>query len=117
VRARTVVRADAVFEAALGVLLAGGAAAGWLGAGDFPHPVGAAVIATAGALLLLLGVVLWQGRIGLSALATGNATTAIAATVWLALASGFSATGGAVIAATVIGLVGLAAVQVATLRA
>lgn len=116
-RARTVVRADAVFEAALGVLLVGAAAAGWLGAGDFPHPVGVAVIAAAGGLLLLLGVLLWHGRIGLSALATGNAVTAIAATAWLALASGFSATGGAIVGATVIGLVGLAAVQVATLRA
>lgn len=115
--ARPVVRADALFEAALGVLLTAGAAVGWLGAGDFPHPVGAAVVAVAGGLLLLLGGVLWQSGIELRALAAGNAATAIAGIVWLVLGSGFSTAGGAVVAVTVAGLVGLAAAQVVTLRA
>jgi hypothetical protein len=112
-----VVRADALFEAGLGALLAAGVAAGWLGAGDFPHPVGASVVAVAGVLLLLLGAVLWRGRIGLGALVTGNVATAIAGIVWLVLASGFSAAGGVLVAVTVAALVSLAAAQVATLRA
>jgi hypothetical protein len=115
--ARVVVRADAVFEAALGIVLAAGAAIGWLGAGDFPPPVGPALVAIAGALLLLLGGVLWRGGIGLRPLAAGNALAAIAGIVWLGLASGFSSPGGALVAVTVAGLVGLAAAQVATLRA
>jgi hypothetical protein len=115
--ARAVVRADAAFEAVLGTVLAAGAAAGWLGAGDFPHPVGAAVVVIAGALLLLLGAVLWGGGIELLALAAGNVMTAIAGIVWLALGSGFSTAGSALVAVTVAGLVALAAAQVATLRA
>jgi hypothetical protein len=90
---------------------------GWLGAGDFPQPVGAAVVAVIGGLLLVLGAVLWRGEIGLHALAAGNALTAIAGLVWLGLASGFSAAGAALVAVTVAGLVGLAAAQAATLRA
>jgi hypothetical protein len=115
--ARVVVRADALFEAALGIVLAAGAATGWLEAGDFPHPVGAAVVAVAGAVLLLLGGFLWRGGIGLGPLAAGNALAAIAGIVWLGLASGFSSVGVALVAVTVAGLVGLAAAQVATLRA
>jgi hypothetical protein len=115
--ARAVVKADALFEAALGIVLAAGAAIGWLGAGDFPQPVDAAVVAVIGGLLLVLGAVLWRGEIGPHALAAGNALTAIAGLVWLGLASGFSAAGAALVAVTVAGLVGLAAAQAATLRA
>jgi hypothetical protein len=68
-------------------------------------------------VLLLLGVILWRGGVGLRALAAGNAATAIAGIVWLALGSGFSAAGGAVVTVTIAALVGLAAAQVATLRA
>jgi hypothetical protein len=114
--ARAVVRAAALFEAALGFVLAAGAAIGWLGAADFPRPVGAGVVAVAGALLLLLGGVLWRGGIGLRALAAGNALAAGAGVAWLGLASGFSSAGGAVVVVTVAGLGGLAAAQVATLR-
>ena len=40
--ARTVVRADALFEAALGLALVVGAASGENRVEDFPHPVGTA---------------------------------------------------------------------------
>jgi hypothetical protein len=115
--ARAVVKADALFEAVLGIVLVAGVAIGWLGPGDFPQPVSAAVVAIIGSLLLVLGAVLWRGGIGLPALAAGNALTAIAGLVWLGLASGFSAAGAALVAVTVAGLVGLAAAQAATLRA
>jgi len=115
--ARAVMKADALFEAALGIVLAVGAAIGWLGAGDFPHPVTAAVVGIAGGLLVVLGGALWRGRIGLPVLAAGNALTALGGIVWLLLASGFSGAGGALVAVTVTGLVGLAVAQAATLRA
>lgn len=104
---------DAVVEAALGVtLLAGG-----FGATDFPHPVGRVVAIVVGALLVLLGVLLWRAPVGLRDLAVGNAITAVAAVVWLAAASGFSLAGSALVAAAGAALAVLAAVQVATLRA
>ena len=34
--ARAVVKADALFEAVLGIVLVAGVAIGWLGPGDFP---------------------------------------------------------------------------------
>jgi hypothetical protein len=115
--ARTVVRADALFEAVLGLVLVAGAAAGALDASDFPRPVGTAVLVAVGALLLLLAAVLWSGRVGTKALAVGNALTAALAIAWLATVSGFSAAGVALVAITVAGLAGLAAAQAATLRA
>jgi hypothetical protein len=114
---RLVVRADALFEFALGLVLVAGAASGGLGASDFPTPVGAAVLILVGALLLLLGVVLWRGWVGVAALAIGNLATALAAVVWLAGGSGFSSAGAAVVLVAAAGLVVLGAAQVATLRA
>jgi hypothetical protein len=115
--ARTVVKADAVFEAGLGIVLLAAAASGALDGSDFPRPVGTAVLLVVGALLILLGGVLWSGRVGTKALALGNALTAAVAVAWLAAVSGFSTAGVAVVAATVAGLAGLAAAQAATLRA
>jgi hypothetical protein len=114
--ARTVVRADALFEAALGVVLLAGAATGTVGGSDFPWPVGATVLLAVGALLLLLGAVLWTGRVGTKALAAGNALTAAVAIAWLTAVSGFSATGVFLVGVAVAGLACLAAVQAATLR-
>jgi hypothetical protein len=103
---------DALVEASLGVaLLAGG-----FGAADFPHPVGRVLVVVFALLLLLLAVALWFLPIGLLALALGNAATAVLAVVWLAVASGFSAGGGALVAATVGGLGCLAAAQVSAFR-
>jgi hypothetical protein len=111
--AKTVVRADAVFEAALGLVLVVGAAAGGLG---FPHPVGRAVIAVVGALLLAVGVVLWRLRIGLALLAAANVATAVGAVAWLAAANGFSPAAAALVGAAVAGLVALAAAELALIR-
>jgi hypothetical protein len=108
-----IVKVDAVVEAALGVTLL----AGSFGPADFPHPVGRVAAMVAGALLVLLGVLLWRAPVGLRDLAVGNAVTAVAAVVWLAAASGFSLGGSALVAATAAALAVLAAVQVATLRA
>jgi hypothetical protein len=94
-----VIRTDAAFEAALGIALLAGV-------GRFPAPH--VVVLAAGALLVATAVFLWVGRIGLRALAFGNLATAAAAVSWLALASGFSSTGTAVVAATAGALVLLA---------
>jgi hypothetical protein len=114
--ARTVVRLDALFEAALGVSLVAAAAAGALGGRDFPQPVGRTLVAVAGALLVAIGAVLWRGWIGLRGLAAANLATAFAALAWLAAVSQFSAAGRAVVAVVVVGLVALAVAEVAALR-
>jgi hypothetical protein len=113
---RSVVRADALFEAALGLVLLMGAATGALDASDFPGPVGSAVIAAVGALLLVLACVIWSGRVAAAALAAGNAATAIAALIWLIVAGEFSTGGVMIVAITVVALAVLAAAQAVTLR-
>ena len=110
---KAVIRADAVFEAALGLALVFGAASGVVA---FPDPVGAVAAAVAGGLLLGLAVVLWQSPIGLVPLAAGNVVTALVAVAWLAAASGFSTGGAALLGATVAGLVALAAAELALVR-
>ena len=108
-----VIKIDAAFEAALGVaLLAGG-----FGARDFPHPVGRGAVIVVAVLLLAVAAFLWLAGIGLRELAAANLATAVAATVWLLAANGFSAAGTAILAAAAAGLAALAAAQVATLRA
>jgi hypothetical protein len=112
----SVVRADALFEAVLGLVLLAGAATRALDASDFPSPVGVAVIAAVGVLLLVVAYVILSKRVGVAALAAGNMVTAIAALLWLVLASGFSATGAAIVAITAAALSVLAAAQAVTLR-
>jgi hypothetical protein len=48
VTGKRIIQADSVFETVLGLLLAGGAAASWLGASDFPQPIGTPVIVAFG---------------------------------------------------------------------
>ena len=114
--AGALIRADAAVEGALGAALVVGGLTGALGGGDFPHPVGRALVIAVGVLLLALAVFLWQGRVGLRALALGNALTAVAAVAWLAAASGFSSAGAALVGATVAALACLAAAQAAVSR-
>ena len=114
--ARTVVRVDAVFEAGLGLVLVLGALSEALDGADFPTPVGRVVLLGVGISLIVLGVVLWTGRVGVRALALGNALTGIAGLVWLVAATGFSAAGLAVVAAAVAALAGLATAQALSLR-
>jgi hypothetical protein len=111
------VRADALFEATLGLVLLVSAAAGALGGGDFPEPVGTALLLVAGCVLLALCGLIWSGRIGMRALAFGNGVTAIAGLLWLLLAEGWSTAGAVLVGITIAGLAGLAAAQGATLRA
>ena len=116
---RTIVRVDGLFEAALGVVLLSGALTGALGAGDFPAPVGAPLIAAFGIALLGVAVVLWlltRGPVAprlLRVLAAANLTTAAAAVVWLLAASGFSSAGAALTLATAACLAALGAAQLA----
>jgi hypothetical protein len=60
VTGKRIIRADSMFEAALGLVLVGGAAATWLTPDDFPAPVGTPVIVAVGCALLGVGVVLWR---------------------------------------------------------
>ena len=121
---RAIVRADGVFELGLGLLLVAGAASGRLEGDDFPAPVGTTVIVVVGVALIALGAVLWRLAAGavppqlLRNLALGNSVTAVAAIVWRIAADGFSTAGSAILLATALGLLALAAVQLsATARA
>jgi hypothetical protein len=111
------IRIDAAFEAVLGIALLLSAASGALDESDFPRPVGTVALVAAGLALLLLGAVIWSGRVGLRALAIGNGVSATAALLWLLLAHGWSTAGAVLVAITVAGLAVLAAAQAATLRA
>ena len=107
-----VVRADALFEAALGTALVVGAATYLLGDDDFPSPVGGTVVAIVGLLLLGLAGFLWRGAISLTTLAAANALSAVLALVWLVVGDGFSAAGTLVVGVAAVGLASLAAAQV-----
>jgi thiol:disulfide interchange protein len=109
------VRIDAVFEAVLGVTLVVGGATGWLNAEDLAG-VGQVAVVVFGIVLLGAATFLWRGRVRLATLALANLVTAVAAFVWLALDSGFSSAGAAIVAMTAIALLCLAAMQAATLR-
>jgi hypothetical protein len=111
------VRLDALFEGVLGIVLLLGAAAGVLDGSDFPHPVGTAVLLIAGWALLALCGLIWSGRVGLRALAIGNAVSALAGLVWVLSADAWSTAGAVVVGVTVAVLAVLAAAQAATLRA
>ncbi|HXY83849.1 MAG TPA: hypothetical protein VEH52_00085 [Gaiellaceae bacterium] len=114
---KRIIRTDGVFEALLGLVLVVGGATGLLDAGDFPTPVGRAVIAATGCVLLLIGVVLWrlaEARVPgplLRALALANLVTAAAGLVWWIAASGFSTAGSAITLGTTALLALLAAAQ------
>jgi hypothetical protein len=109
-----IVKADAAFEALLGVVLIVAGATGALDAADFPHPVGGPLVVAAGVVLLPLALIIWRlppAPETLRALALGNVAAALLGAIWLALASGFSAQGAAVTAATVAILACLAFAQ------
>jgi hypothetical protein len=97
------------------VLLAG-AATGALDAGDFPDPVGVAMIVLVGVVLAIAAVAIWRGRVTHIPLAAGNAVTAAAAVIWLLAADGFSTAGGWLVAVTAAALAALAAAQLASPR-
>jgi hypothetical protein len=110
---KPIVRADGVFETALGLVLVAGAAANWLGPADFPDPVGRPVILAFGLALLAVGALLWRlaGSIDLRTLAAANAATAAAAVAWRVAAAGFSTTGSVLAVATAAALAALAFAQ------
>jgi hypothetical protein len=93
-----------------------GVVTGALDESDFPAPVGTVVLLLACVVLLMLGALIWSGRLGLRALALGNGVTAVAGFLWLLLAEGWSTAGAVLVAITVAGLAGLSAAQAATLR-
>ena len=109
--AEAIVKADALFEAALGVALIAATAAGGLGAGDFPAPVGKPVLVVVGCALLAVAVVLFRGRVSLIALAAANLVTAFAALVAVTAAAGFSTAGATIVLVTTAVLVSLAVAQ------
>ncbi len=111
------VQIDALVEGVLGIAVLLCVATGALDSSDFPSPVGTVVLLLAGWALLTLCGLIWAGRIGLRELAIGNAVSAAAGLVWLLAADGWSAAGATVVGVTVAVLAGLAAAQVATLRA
>src|SRR4051812_5031748 len=111
-------KADAVVEAALAIVLVVGATTGALGGDDFPSPVNGVVVALVGLALVPVAVVLWRlartppvPKRTLRWIATANAVTALLAAIWLFAAEGFSSAGTAVVAATIAALATLAATQ------
>jgi xanthine/uracil permease len=111
-------KADAVVEAALAIVLFVGAVTGTLGGDDFPSPVNGVVVAIIGLALIPVAVVLWRlarapqiPNRTLRWIATANAATALLVAIWLFAAEGFSSAGTAVGAATVASLATLAAMQ------
>jgi len=116
VTGKRIVQADSVFEAALGLVLVGGAVANWLGPGDFPTPVGTPVIVVVGCALLGVAAVLWYLAAApastlLRTLAAANLATGAAACTWRLVAAGFSAAGSALTLGTAVALAILAAAQ------
>jgi hypothetical protein len=111
------VRLDALFEGVLGIVLLLVAATGGLDGSDFPRPVGTVVLLIAGSVLVVLCGLILSGRVGLHALAIGNAVSVLAGLVWLIVTDGWSAAGAVLVWVTVAGLAVLAAAQAATLRA
>jgi hypothetical protein len=119
VSGKRIVQADSAFEATLGVVLLGGAAAGRLGPGDFPAPVGTPAIVAVGCALLGVAAVLWRLAAAphiLRTLAAANLATAVAAVAWRLLATGFSTAGTALTLGTAVALTVLAAAQFSTDR-
>ncbi len=113
---KRIVQADSVFEAALGLVLVGGAVTNWLGPGDFPTPVGTPVIVVVGCALLGVAAVLWYLAAApastlLRTLAAANLATGAAACTWRLVAAGFSAAGSALTLGTAVALAILAAAQ------
>src|SRR6185312_6894225 len=103
--------ADAAFEGLLGLVVLVGAAAGILGPGDFPAPVGRPLLLGVAVLLLALGWAISRGALAPRALALGNAGSGALGVSWLALASGFSAGGATITAVTAAALLLLAGLQ------
>ena len=113
-----IVKADAGFEALLGVVLIVAGVTGALAGGDFPHPVGRALLVAVGLALLPVAVIHWRARPqSLRLLAVANSFTALLAVVWLALASGFSTAGAALTGAVAAALACLAFAQLTATRA
>jgi hypothetical protein len=101
---RSLFKADAVFEATLGVLLVVGGGSSWLTRGDLPVSRGLLIAAGAGFLVASVTMLLYVARAPrrvLLELAVGNAAMAFAGVVWLIAAHGFSATGGAILAVAI----------------
>ena len=110
------VKLDALFEGVLGIVLLLAAAVGALDGSDFPQPVGTVVLLLAGWALLMLCGLIWSGRVGIRALAIGNAASAVAGFIWLLLAEGWTTAGAALVAVTVGALAVLAVAQSLSLR-
>ena len=109
-----IVKADAGFEAVLGLVLVVAGGTGVLAGGDFPHPVGRPLIVGAGVALLPVAVYLWHAdEPSLRVLAIGNTVTALLGLAWLAIAPGFSPAGAAITGAATAMLAFLAVLQVA----
>jgi hypothetical protein len=114
---RTLYRADAVFELTLGTVLIAGVVTGRLGATDFPVPAAHPVLLALGGLLIAVAGYLWFGARGmLLPLALANDLTGLIAVGWLIVATGFSATGVALLLATIVGLFCLSSAQFWTAR-
>jgi hypothetical protein len=118
--ARSLFRADAVFELGLGSVLTAAGAFGWLSASDIP--VSRGVVIGAGAAFLaggasVLGYFVRAHRRVLLELAVGNAALACAGLVWLVADRGFSGLGVAIVSVFIGWKTAISGLQLAALRA
>jgi hypothetical protein len=116
---RSLFRADATFEAALGALLLAGALGELLTNADVP--VGRAVIIAAGVSLLLasasqLTYFINSPRRVLLELAVGNCAMAAAGLIWLAVDHRFSAAGAALLSVAIAWKLAIGLLQTRSLR-
>lgn len=123
--ATRVLRADAVFDAALGVLLVSATWDGLYAALDLPHAAPELLVQIAGVLLLAFAYLLWiapegrdlRRRIALAA-AVANLASALVIVVWLINGElGVGALGTALLALVAAVLAGFAAAEAMIVRA
>jgi hypothetical protein len=119
VTTRSLFRADAIFEAALGALLLAGALGDVLTNADVP--VGRAVIIAAAVSFLLasasqLVYFINAPRRVLLELAVGNCAMAAAGLIWLGIDHGFSAAGAALLSVAIAWKLAIGLLQTRSLR-
>jgi hypothetical protein len=115
---RTLFKADAGFEAALGIVLVLGTGVAWFTGSDFTVPT--AIVTGAGVAFLLasasqISYFINSPRRVLLELAVGNAGMALAGVIWLIAARGFSTTGAVILSIAIAWKLAISSLQLRSL--
>jgi hypothetical protein len=111
-------KADAGFEAALGIVLVLGTGVAWFTGSDFTVPT--AIVTGAGVAFLLasasqISYFINSPRRVLLELAVGNAGMALAGVIWLIAARGFSTTGAVILSIAIAWKLAISSLQLRSL--